>query len=102
MRVTHVNLRVDLIQQSGSRLRAVGSITLDDVFQIEYIRIVQAMDGQLIVAMPSIRNTAGEHRDTAHPLRPWLRKHINDCVLTEYQKLVKALTNTSPSVNITS
>lgn len=100
MKVTHVRLNIDLLQRSGSRLLAVGSITLDGVFQVEYIRVVRRTDGTLLVAMPSQKNNAGSHQDVAHPVSRQLRDDINNTVLAEYHNRVKALTESGPSVNI--
>lgn len=87
MKVTHVHLRIDLQHREGSRLRAMGSVTLDGVFQIEYVKVVQRTDGTFLVAMPSRLGTDGSHHDVAHPVNKTLREHINDAVMSEYNRL---------------
>lgn len=46
------DIRVKLIQDSGDRLKAVCSITLDDAFVVRDLKVVEGTNG-LFVAMPS-------------------------------------------------
>lgn len=86
MRVTAVSLRLDLIDRPGSRLVAVGSVELDGELRIEYVRVLLASDGRLVVAMPSRQTRVGEYRDTVHPTTPALRALIDEAVLAKYRE----------------
>lgn len=96
MRVTRVTLRTDLLERSGSKLVACGSVTLDGELRIEYIRVIRTTDGRLIVAMPSQRNGAGAHRDLVHPIVGRLRAEIDAAVIQEFQ----GLTQRTSTVNL--
>lgn len=99
MIVTGVRLRIDLLQRHGSRLLAMGSVVIDGVFQIEYIKVVRKPDGTLLVQMPSQISNDGVRRDVAHPITREARAAIDLAVLSEYNRLV-GLTDSQGSVTI--
>jgi stage V sporulation protein G len=80
--VTSVRLR---ILCTARRVKAVGSVVLDNCFQVEHIHVVEHDDGHLIVAMPS-KYEDGRYHDVAHPITPQFRETMNRAVLTEYRK----------------
>jgi len=82
MRITevHVNLRRE------ERLRAFANITLDDVFVVRGLKVIEGQRG-LFVCMPSRRMEDGSHRDIAHPISNDFRQEIEEQVLAAYQRL---------------
>ena len=66
MQITDVKIRKLM---SGGRLRAVVSITIDDMLAVHDIKVVQG-DERLFVAMPSRRDENGIFRDIVHPISP--------------------------------
>ncbi len=82
MNVTDVRLRK--IIDSG-KLKAVASITIDDVFVVHDIKVIEGDKG-LFIAMPSKRSTDGEYRDIAHPISSDTRSYLQKLILDEYQK----------------
>ncbi len=87
MIVTSVRLR--LFPGNLRRVRAVGSLVFDKVFQIEHVHVVQREDGTLLVAMPS-RFEAGAYHDVAHPINAAFRAALDQAVLDEYARLTKS------------
>ena len=85
MIVTSVRLR--LFRSGAVRVKAVGSIVLDQCFQIEHIHVVERENGTYLVAMPS-RYESGKWHDDAHPVTPDLRQNINNSVMSQYWTLV--------------
>mgnify|MGYP000869328394 CR=1 FL=1 len=83
MQVTEVRIRK--VGQDGSRMKAVCSVTFDDVFVVHDIKIVEGERG-LFIAMPSRKTPAGEFRDIAHPITSESRKSIQDAILNAYQE----------------
>lgn len=79
MRITevHVNLRHE------ERLRAFVNITLDDVFVVRGLKVIEGQRG-LFVCMPSRRMEDGSHRDIAHPISNDFRQEVEDRVLEAY------------------
>lgn len=82
MKVTDVRLRK--IQTDG-RMKALVSITLDDVFVIHDLRVIEGNSG-LFVAMPSKRTPDGEFRDIAHPINSEMRQEIQEAVMKVYDE----------------
>ncbi|MCR5304032.1 MAG: septation regulator SpoVG [Lachnospiraceae bacterium] len=82
MNVTDVRLRK--IIDSG-KLKAVASITIDNVFVVHDIKVIEGDKG-LFIAMPSKKSTDGEYRDIAHPIDSDTRASLQKLILDEYQK----------------
>jgi stage V sporulation protein G len=75
MQVTEVRIRK--VNQDGSRMKAVCSVTFDNEFVVHDIKIVEGERG-LFIAMPSRKTPAGEFRDIAHPINSDTRKTIQE------------------------
>lgn len=86
MKVT--NVRIKLIN-SESRLKAVGSITLDDCFVVHDVRVLEGEKG-IFVAMPSKKMPNGMFRDIAHPINQETRAMIDEAVVAAYEEALKA------------
>ncbi|UXS75403.1 septation regulator SpoVG [Staphylococcus chromogenes] len=82
MKVTDVRLRKI---QTGGRMKALVSITLDESFVIHDLRVIEGNSG-LFVAMPSKRTPDGEFRDIAHPINSDMRQEIQDAVMKVYDE----------------
>lgn len=82
MQITDV--RVRKIAKEG-KLKAVVSITLDDVFVVHDIKVIDGEKG-LFIAMPSKKAMDGEYRDIAHPINSETRDHISSIILEQYEK----------------
>lgn len=80
MKIT--NVRIKLVNTEG-RLKAVGSITLDDCFVIHDVRVLEGEKG-MFVAMPSKKMPNGMFRDIAHPINTETRNMIDSEVLNAY------------------
>jgi len=82
MDVTEV--RVFLVN-SEERLKAYATITIDNVFLIRDLRVINGNTG-LFVAMPSRKMKDGTFKDIAHPLNSDTRQLIEKKVLSEYER----------------
>ena len=82
MNITDV--RVRKITKEG-KMRAVVSITLDDVFVVHDIKVIEGEKG-MFIAMPSKKASDGEYRDIAHPINSETRDLIQKTVLDAYDK----------------
>lgn len=82
MNITDV--RVRKITKEG-KMRAVVSITLDDVFVVHDIKVIEGEKG-MFIAMPSKKASDGEYRDIAHPINSETRDMIQKTVLDAYDK----------------
>lgn len=82
MNITDV--RVRKITKEG-KMRAVVSITLDDVFVVHDIKVIEGEKG-MFIAMPSKKASDGEYRDIAHPINSETRDMIQKTVIEAYDK----------------
>ena len=82
MKVTGVRLK--MLEDKG-KLKASGSITLDDAFVVSGVSVIEGSKG-LFVSLPSVKGNDDKYHDTAYPLSKELRDDINKAVMGEYQK----------------
>ncbi len=81
MRITRIASR----SVEMKKVKALASITIDDVFVIHDLRVVQG-DRGFFVAMPSRKLPNGTHRDIAHPINSETRELIQTRVLEEFDQ----------------
>jgi len=82
MKITDVRIRK--IQKEG-KMRAMASITIDEVFVIHDIKIIEGEKG-MFMAMPSRKSKEGEYKDIAHPINSETRRELQDIVLKAYEE----------------
>lgn len=82
MEITDVKIRKIM---SEGRLRAVASITIDDMLAVHDIKVIRG-DERIFVAMPSRKEENGIFRDIVHPISPLSRKLIEESILEAYEK----------------
>lgn len=83
MQITDVRVRkVD----STTRMKAVASVTFDDVFVVHDIKIIESDNG-LFIAMPSRKNQKGEYRDIAHPINTETRESLQAAIIAKYNEI---------------
>lgn len=82
MNITDVHVRK--INHEG-KMKAVVSITLDDVFVVHDIKVIDGEKG-LFIAMPSKKTADGEYRDIAHPINSETREMIQTIILKAYEE----------------
>ena len=69
-------------------MKAVVSVTFDDVFVVHDIKVIDGDKG-LFIAMPSRRAGDGEYRDIAHPINSDMRDRLQSEILAKYEEAVK-------------
>ena len=80
--MTITDVKVKKVQASG-RLRAIASITIDDMFAIHDMKVIVGDEG-LFIAMPNRKTPSGEYRDIAHPINSQARHMLQTAILTAY------------------
>ena len=68
------DIRVRKLTKEG-KMKAVVSVTFDDVFVVHDIKVIDGDKG-LFIAMPSRRAGDGEYRDIAHPINSDMRDRL--------------------------
>lgn len=82
MKITDVRIR--LLNNEESKLKAVASITIEDCFVVHDIKVLEGNQGNY-VKMPSRKSADGESKDIAHPLNTPTREEISRLVLAKYE-----------------
>jgi putative septation protein spoVG len=82
MQITDV--RVKKIN-SQNRMKAIASITIDEVFVIHDIKVIESDKG-LFIAMPSKKTPNGEFKDIAHPINTETREMIQNAIIEKYNE----------------
>ena len=82
MNITDVNVR--LINKE-SKMKAVASITIDDVFVVHDIKVIDGDKG-LFIAMPSRKSQDGEYRDIVHPINQETRTYLQTLILDKFRE----------------
>ena len=82
MKITNVRVRV--VEKENSKMRGFASVTLDDMFAVHDIRILEGENG-LFLAMPSKQIAPGEYKDIAHPINQEARQMFSDAIIEEYK-----------------
>lgn len=82
MEITEIQVRK--VAKEG-KLKAVVSITIDGVFVVHDIKVIEGDNGEFI-AMPSRKTADGVYRDIAHPINQETRAMLQDMILESYRK----------------
>ncbi len=68
-----------------NRMRAVVSITLDDMFAVHDIKVIEGANG-LFVAMPSRKTMEGDYKDIVHPINSEFREKVSTVIIEKYKE----------------
>ena len=86
MQITDIRVRT---VDSEGKMRAVVSITIDSVFVIHDIKVIEGEKG-MFIAMPSRKAADGEYRDIAHPINTETREELQKMILDKDYETVSA------------
>ena len=82
--MTITDVRVRIVKNNDSKLKAVTSVTFDDCFVVHDIKVIEGNEGYFI-AMPSRKATDGTYRDIAHPIKPEMREELIKVILSAFE-----------------
>ena len=85
------DVRVRKVARNG-KMKAVVSITIDDVFVVHDIKVIEGDKG-LFIAMPSRKAADGEYKDIAHPINSDTRTALQELILMKYQETMESDTD---------
>ncbi len=85
MNITEVRIR--LVKNDDSKLKAVASVTFDGCFVVHDIKIIRGSEDYFI-AMPTKKTPAGEYKDIVHPLNTETREELKNAILGEFEKVL--------------
>ena len=82
MQITDVRVRKIASQ---NRMKAIASVTFDDVFVVHDIKVIESDKG-LFIAMPSRKTPNGEFKDIAHPINTETREELQAAIIAKYNE----------------
>jgi stage V sporulation protein G len=83
MEITDVRIKkVD----EGTKVRATASITIDGVFVVHGVKIIDSANG-IFAAMPSRKMEDGKYMDLCHPITSEVRQQIQKAILDKYNEI---------------
>lgn len=85
------DVRVRIVKNDTSKIKASASITIDECFVVHDIKIIEGNEG-FFIAMPSRKTPDGEFKDIVHPLNTETREMIRDIVLKAFDEAKDAAT----------
>jgi len=83
MEITEVRISL----KEKKKLKGFANITLDNMFVIRGLKIIQGIN-RYFIAMPSRRRRDGTFSDVAHPISHSFRKEMEKAVLDKYWETV--------------
>lgn len=78
------DVRIRLMQNDDTKLKAVASITIEDCFVVHDIKVLEGNQG-FFVSMPSRKTPDGQYKDVAHPINTETREQLNKVVLEAFE-----------------
>ena len=72
------------------RLKAFATVTFDHVFVVKGLKVILGKSEHLFLAMPSRRRPSGEYQDVVHPIHQAFRNVLEEAVLLEYSRCLRA------------
>ncbi len=84
MQITDIKVRK--ITSEG-KMKAVVSVTLDNMLVIHDIKIIDGVE-KMFIAMPSRKNAEGEYKDIVHPITSQLRETLQSAILAKYEEVM--------------
>lgn len=82
MEVSEIRIRM---VDNDSKMKAVVSITFDDVFVVHDIKVIEGNKG-IFIAMPSRRSPDGVYRDIVHPINTEFRDALVKRIVSKYEQ----------------
>lgn len=79
-----LEIRAYPIAEPKGRTKGFASVTIDGMFGVHGISIVEGKEGNLFMSMPQTRDGKGDYRDIFHPITADGRKALQDAVLGEF------------------
>lgn len=81
--ITNVEI---IIKTESFRCKGIASITINNCFVVNDIKIIEGKSG-LFIVMPSRKTVNGEIKDIAHPINSETREKIQKTILEKYNNL---------------
>ena len=82
-----IQVKISVLANSENRVKAMASITFDNVFAVTGIKVVEGQNG-IFISMPQRKTASGEYKDVCFPVTGDFRKVISGKIIDAYNKEV--------------
>lgn len=80
----NIKSKINTIINNEGKLKAYSTVTLDNQFVINGVKVLENKNGGVFVSMPQIKNSKGKYQDICYPNNSDLRSAISESVINEY------------------
>ena len=80
----NIKSKINTIIDGDRKLKAYATVTLDNQFVINGVKVLENKNGSIFVSMPQIKNSEGNYQDICYPKNSDLRNSIAESVIGEY------------------
>lgn len=80
----NIKSKINTIIDGDRKLKAYATVTLDNQFVINGVKVLESKNGSIFVSMPQIKNSGGKYQDICYPKNSDLRNSIAESVIGEY------------------
>lgn len=80
----NIKSKINTIIDGDRKLKAYATVTLDNQFVINGVKVLENKNGSIFVSMPQIKNSDGKYQDICYPKNSDLRNSIAESVIGEY------------------
>jgi len=91
--MTITDIRILIVDDP--RLKAFAAVTFDHVFVVKGLKIILGKSDHLFLAMPSRQHPTGKYQDVVHPINQAFRNVLEEAVLLEYSRCLRAEAHSS-------
>lgn len=81
-------IQIKRLENSGTKMKAVASITLDNMIAIHDIKVLEA-DEKTFLAMPSKQAKVGTFKDIVHPINANVREAFETLIIGGFKRAEK-------------
>lgn len=85
MKMNISEVRIYLVKNDSSKIKARASITIDGCFVVHDIKVMDGEEG-LYIRMPNRKSQDGKYKDIAHPLDTETREGLKELVLKAFEE----------------
>lgn len=83
------NIKIQRVFDDADRvLKAIVSVTLDNMIAIHDIRVLKTVD-KMFIAMPNKSTGEGVYKDVVHPINPECRNMLETAVIAAYGQYIE-------------
>ncbi len=80
----NIKSKINTIIDDDRKIKAYATVTLDNQFVINGVKVLENKNGGVFVSMPQIKNAEGKYQDICYPKNSDLRNLISESVIGEY------------------